>query len=622
MIQANIREKKILSGSVGDEVNDISVGRGQMNIVIVGHVDHGKSTVIGRLLADTGSLPEGKLDAVKDLCARSAKPFEYAFLLDALKDERSQGITIDSARCFFKTGRRDYIVIDAPGHVEFLKNMVSGAARAEAAVLVICASEGIRENSRRHGYLVSMLGIRQVVVLINKMDLAGFDKKVYDGIVAEFGEFLSGLGVAPVSFIPASARDGENIAAGSAQMPWYGGPTLLDQLDLLEQRKGKEELPFRFPVQDIYKFTANNDDRRILAGTIESGRVRAGDEVIFHPSGKRSRVKSIEAFNVPPRDTAIAGQAVGLTLDTQVYVKPGEIMARFEEALPRVDTRFRANIFWMGRAPLVKGKTYKMKLATARVNVTIAEIISVMDASDLAISEGKGQIDRHDVGEVILESARPVAFDGVTAIEGTSRFVLVDAYEIAGGGIVIEKSAAGESLIERHIREREIAWDRGLVLTDDRRGRYRHGAKFIVLTGEDFEIVTDRARELERRLFTEGYHTYYLGYNNLLSGIGVDLPDGAQESGDSVRRLGELARILTDSGQIFITALAGIDDYDLELLKLLNEPSDIIVITVDGPLFSRYKSDIDIPRDATGDAVYGMIRGLLRDRDVIMDYNI
>ena len=197
--------------------------REQINIVIVGHVDHGKSTVIGRLLADTSSLPEGKLEDVKALCARNAKPFEYAFLLDALKDERAQGITIDSARCFFKTKKRDYIVIDAPGHIEFLKNMVTGAARAEAALLVIAADEGIRENSKRHGYLVSMLGIRQVVVLVNKMDLVGYDRDIYDALSSEYTAFLSKLHVNPISYIPVSARDGENLVTRSEQMPWYEG---------------------------------------------------------------------------------------------------------------------------------------------------------------------------------------------------------------------------------------------------------------------------------------------------------------------------------------------------------------------------------------------------------------
>src|SRR4051812_26591487 len=203
----------------------------RLSLVVVGHVDHGKSTIIGRLLADTGSLPDGKLEQIRELCARTARPFEYAFLLDALKDERSQGITIDSARVFFPSAKRTYVIIDAPGHIEFLKNMVSGAARAEAAFLVIDAKEGIQENSRRHGYLMGMLGIRQVAVLINKMDLVGYDERTYQALVTEFSGFLAQAGVTPAGFIPVSGASGDNLTRRSTIMGWYGGPTALEMLD-------------------------------------------------------------------------------------------------------------------------------------------------------------------------------------------------------------------------------------------------------------------------------------------------------------------------------------------------------------------------------------------------------
>src|SRR3989344_4305461 len=227
----------------------------QMNIVIVGHVDHGKSTLVGRLLADTHSLPEGKLQAVKKECERTGKPFEYAFLLDALSDEQDQGITIDTARSFFKTAKRDYIIIDAPGHIEFLKNMISGAARAEAAALIIDAKEGVRENSRRHGYLLAMLGIRQVVVCVNKMDLVGRSEAHFDEIEKEYRAFLSEISaVSPQHFIPVSAVNGENLATRSAQMPWYKGPTFLVSLDGFKKDPPKNDRPFRMPVQAVYKF--------------------------------------------------------------------------------------------------------------------------------------------------------------------------------------------------------------------------------------------------------------------------------------------------------------------------------------------------------------------------------
>ena len=296
-----------------------------MQIVIGGHVDHGKSTIIGRLLADTHSLPDGKLEQVKALCERTAKPFEYAFLLDALKDERAQGITIDAARVFFKTAQRDYIIIDAPGHIAFLKNRVTGAARAEAALLVIDAKEGVRENSRRHGYMMSMLGLKKIAVLVNKMDLVDFDRAVFDRIEAEYRAFLQQVDVRPARFIPVAGRDGENIATRSTLMPWYDGPTVLEMLDQFPAEPAAMHQPFRMPVQDVYKFTNRGDDRRIVAGSVESGSAQVGDEIVFYPSGKKTVIKSLEAFHRAAPVRAASGEAAGLTLQEQIYVARGEL---------------------------------------------------------------------------------------------------------------------------------------------------------------------------------------------------------------------------------------------------------------------------------------------------------
>jgi bifunctional enzyme CysN/CysC len=230
--------------------------RARMDIVIVGHVDHGKSTVIGRLLADTNSLPDGKLESIREYCARNSRPFEYAFLLDALKDEQAQGITIDTARTFFKSDKRDYVIIDAPGHIEFLKNMVTGAARAEAAVLVIDAKEGIQENSKRHGYLLSMLGIKQIVVAVNKMDLVDYSRQAFEDIRDEYVAFLARIGATPRFFVPLAAFPGEGMVGPSEKMPWYKGPDLLTAMDSFEKAPSKDAQPFRLPVQDVYKFTA------------------------------------------------------------------------------------------------------------------------------------------------------------------------------------------------------------------------------------------------------------------------------------------------------------------------------------------------------------------------------
>jgi len=596
--------------------------RTHMNIVIVGHVDHGKSTVIGRLLADTGSLPEGRLESVREACRKNSKPFEYAFLLDALKDEQAQGITIDTARCFFKTDARDYIIIDAPGHIEFLKNMISGASRAEAALLVIDAHEGIRENSKRHGHMVSMLGVRQVTVLVNKMDLAGYREADFEALKAEYTDYLRQIDVEPVSFIPVSAREGDNIADASERMPWYGGPTVLQQLDRFSTGGQLHEKPFRFPVQDIYKFTQSGDDRRIVAGTVSAGQVLVGEEVLFLPSGKRSFIESIESFNTLPKGSAVVGEATGFTLSTQIYIRPGELMVRPSDPQPEVGTRFRANIFWVGRVPMSMAKEYKLKLGTARATVKLVGIVSTLDASDLKYSRTKQQLDNRDVGECILETTRPIAFDLASQSETTGRFVIVDNYEIAGGGIVLENLSGGESILERHIRERESHWETGVVLNSDRERANRHRSKFIVITGRPGIGKRALARELESMLFRNRCSTYYLGMAAIEHGLDADLRLHENNVEERLRRIGELARIMTDAGLIFITAVDDADDYDIEALKLLNEPNEILVVNVGKSDFYRTQPDLHL--DALEDIAetIDLIADLLITKEIIVDYQI
>ncbi len=363
----------------------------KMTIAIVGHVDHGKSTLVGRLMADTGVVPEGKVEIIRAVCEKTGKPFEYAFLLDALKDERVQGITIDAARCFFRSEKRRYLILDAPGHIEFLKNMVTGAARAEAAVLVIDAQEGVRENSRRHGYYLSMLGIRQLAVCVNKMDLVGWDRAVFDRIVAEFTAFLEKAGLKAACFIPVSARDGDNLAKRAERMPWYSGPTALEALDAFTKDAEKTDQPLRLPVQDVYRFTESGDNRRIIAGRIEAGGLRVGDAVLFSPSNKRATIRSLEGFPAAPGETADAGQSVGLTLNEQSYIQRGEIVSH-EERPPKTSSRFRASLFWLGRAPLEKGKPYKLKLATAEASVQLESVVRVLDSSSLEVMENAAAV--------------------------------------------------------------------------------------------------------------------------------------------------------------------------------------------------------------------------------------
>ena len=431
-----------------------SKGEQDLNLVIAGHVDHGKSTIIGRMLADTDSLPEGKLEQVKETCRKNSKPFEYAFLLDALKDEQAQGITIDSARVFFQTDFRQYIILDAPGHIEFLKNMVTGAARAEAALLVIDASEGVRENSRRHGYMLSMLGIKQIAVVVNKMDLVDYDEDTYNQIVEEYTDFLTEIGLEAERFIPVSGMLGDNVADRSENMPWFEGKTVLEQLDSFENAALPHNKPYRMPVQDVYKFTKGGDDRRIVAGTVAAGELNVGDEVVFYPSGKKSTVKTIEGFEEDKQHKVKVGKATGFTLDEQIYITRGELASRADEAEPQVSARIKANLFWLARQDLVKDKVYHLKLGTAKVKARLEKINRVIDASNLNQDEAKEKIERHDVAEVVFKLDKAMAFDLAGEIEETSRFVVVDDFEIAGGGIISEALEDEQSWVREKVMRR------------------------------------------------------------------------------------------------------------------------------------------------------------------------
>src|SRR5882757_4934117 len=310
--------------------------RPQVRIVIVGHVDHGKSTLVGRLLHETGSLPEGKLEMLKAVSARRGMPFEWSFLLDALQTERDQGITIDTTQIRFRTRSRDVVLIDAPGHAEFLRNMITGASQADGAVLIIDALEGVRDQTRRHGYLLHLLGIKQVAIVVNKMDRVDFSASRFREISDEISAHLIGLGVTPSAVIPVSARDGDGVAEHTPRIGWYRGPTVVEALDALEPAR-------RLPVQAIYKF----DDRRIVAGRIESGSLRAGDEIVIMPAGKIAKIKTVESWPVTPLNGSHgAGRSVGITLDRELFIERGDVIAHTGSS-PRDTRRIRARIFWL-----------------------------------------------------------------------------------------------------------------------------------------------------------------------------------------------------------------------------------------------------------------------------------
>jgi len=553
----------------------------QLKIVIVGHVDHGKSTFVGRLFYDTKSLPDGKFEKIKAACERRGVPFEWAFLTDGLQAERDQNITIDTTQIWFRTRKRQYVIIDAPGHKEFLKNMVTGAASAEAALLLIDATEGVQEQSRRHGYLLQMLGITQIAVLVNKMDLTGYSDKVFKSIEEQYREFLSKLGVTPKLFIPIAAKLGDNVAVKSAAMPWYAGPTVLEALDEFRIAGKPHHLPLRFPIQDIYRF----DERRILAGRIESGTLRVGDRLVFSPRNKTSTVKSIERWNAPRTESAGPGESIGITLTEQIFVDRGQ-MASHEDGAPVETDVFNAKLFWLGRQNLEVGRKVKLKLTTEEIECQVQSIEKLIDASTLQEIDASQRpyIARNDVAEVTIRTKSPIAFDPYDRIVGTGRFVIVDGKQVCGGGIISQGEYPDRRQVLSGIKSQNISWTKGKVTRDERETRNTHKGAVIWLTGLSGAGKSTIAAELERELFAMGLHTYVLDGDNVRHGLSANLGFSPEDRTENIRRVGEVAKLFADAGVLVITAFISPYRDDRRLVREMLDEGDFVEIFVNAPL--------------------------------------
>jgi bifunctional enzyme CysN/CysC len=553
----------------------------QLKIVIVGHVDHGKSTFVGRLLHDTGSLPEGKLEQLQKIAERRGMPFEWANLMDALQAERDQNITIDTAQIWFRTQKRQYVIIDAPGHKEFLKNMITGAASAEAALLLIDAQEGIQENSRRHGYLLHFLGITQIAVLVNKMDLVSYSQERFESIERDYRAFLKSLGVEARVFVPVVARDGDNIAAPGSKMSWFAGPTVLSVLDQFRTSEPPSHLPLRFSVQDVYRF----DERRILAGRVESGTLKVGDRLQFCPANKVSTVKTIERWSAPASDDASAAESIGITLSEQIFVERGAVGA-CEKALPYVLNRFKSRLFWMGRAPFRKGKLYKLKLLNQEVDCEIDAIEKVLDASTLEAvrrDDPDAHVGRYEIAELYLRTKRPVAFDAHSEIITTGRFVVCDGFDVVGGGIVVDDAYPRMSSDALH-KSHNIFWMEGKITHEQRAHRNGHLGRVVWLTGLSGAGKSSVATELERELFTLGVQAYVLDGDKVRHGLCSDLGFSPEDRRENIRRIGEMARIMADAGFICITAFISPYRADRDAVRQRMEPGQFVEVYVNAPL--------------------------------------
>lgn len=442
-------------------------------IVIVGHVDHGKSTLVGRLFHDTGSLPDGKLEALQQSCQKRGIPFEWAFLMDAFQAERSQNITIDTAQIWFHTQKRPYVIIDAPGHKEFLKNMITGAAEADAALLLVAADEGIQEQSQRHAYLLSLLGIDQVVVVVNKMDLVDSPEERFQSIQTELNGYLKTLGVHPMAYIPASARNGDQIAVKSNRYPWYHGPTVIESLDRFKNSDESDEGTLLFGVQDVYRF----DRRRIIAGRVDGGKLQVGDTIRFEPGRRESRVKTIERWQSKADGPGQKGESIGITLEEQIFVERGQVGSQKGGGIGVTTDVVPARVFWLADEPLQLGQEIRVKIGTQESLGRLSRIHRVIDASTLASrSENLTIIQKSEIADLEIRLEKPIFVAKHAQTNAYARTVLVVDGRVGGGGPVLlehiqsTSSKTGQVSVQGKGARSDRSTEKRLILSPQRGG--------------------------------------------------------------------------------------------------------------------------------------------------------
>lgn len=505
-----------------------------LRFITCGSVDDGKSTLIGRLLHESQMLFEDQLAALEADSRRVGTrggEIDYALLLDGLSAEREQGITIDVAYRFFSTDKRKFIVADTPGHEQYTRNMVTGASTAELAIILVDARNGVLVQTRRHSYLVSLLGIRHVVLAINKMDLVDYSQERFDEIEADYRTFAQGIGIHDITCIPLSAVNGDNVVTSSPQTPWYGGPSLVEHLESVSVTDETQDLPFRFPVQWVNR---PNLDFRGFAGTIVSGIVRVGDRVQALPSGRESTVASIVAMDGDLQE-AVAHQSVTITLADEIDVSRGDVLVSAFEA-PEVSDQFEAAVVWMSEAPLVPGRGYVMKIGAATTSATVSHIkhkVNVNTLEQIAAT----RLELNEIGIADLQLDREIPFDPYDANRHMGSFIIVDP---------ISHNTVGAGLLRAALRQsRNVRWQ---TLEVDKRARASIKGQRPCVVWSTGEHAPEFARLFEKRLFALGYHTYLLESED---------PNGNEaDSGESVRKNLDVAARMVDAGLIVLAATA------------------------------------------------------------------
>ncbi|MBK5961541.1 adenylyl-sulfate kinase [Rhodoplanes elegans] len=543
--------------------------RGALRLITCGSVDDGKSTLIGRLLHEAQGILDDQLATVTRDSRRfgtTGEDVDFALLLDGLEAEREQGITIDVAYRFFSTGRRAFVVADTPGHAQYTRNMATGASTSDLAVLLVDARKGLLEQTRRHAAIVSLLGIRHVVLAINKMDLVGWSQLRFAELVAGFRDFAAPLGFRVVTPIPLSARFGDNVVRPSANAPWFDGPTLLDHLETIPIAD-ETEADLRFPVQWVSR---PNADFRGAAGTVASGRIAVGDPLVVAASGRTTRVARIVTMD-GDRDVASAGDAVTLTFTDEIDIGRGDVLVP-PRARPTVTRRFAADLVWMTDEEIEAGHNYRLKIGTATVAATITRIADRLDLASL----DRVPADRlalNAIGRVHVETAVPVAIDPYAENRSTGAFILIDraTHATAAAGLVAGPLGAA----------RDVHVHAGAVQPSLRAFVKAQRPLAVWLTGLPGSGKSTIADLVERRLVALGHHTMLLDGDNVRQGLNVDLGFDAASRAENVRRVGEVAKLMTDAGLIVLVSLVSPFRADRDKVAALFGPDRFLEVFVD-----------------------------------------
>ncbi len=515
-------------------------------VVIVGHVDHGKSSLIGRLMHDLDEVPTGKYEELKTVSEKRGMEFEYAFLLDALQAERDQGITIDTTQIFFKTKKRKYVFIDAPGHKEFIRNMITGASSADIAILIIDAHEGLKEQTKKHAYLLKLLGLDNVICLFNKMDKINYEEKKFLKVEKELRQFTNKIGVSITALVPVSAKYGENIIKKSQKLSWYNGQPFCEILDSYNIKKGLDDLPLRLPIQDIYKV----DDKRVIVGRIETGGLKLNDELFFLPSNEIVKLKSFEVWP-EAKKKYMSGDNVGFTIEDQIFIDKGNLISHVTSR-PKLMSSFEANLFWLSEKKLKIDKQYLMKINTGEYNIFISKVSKVIDTNTLSSKTSSLSPEKNDVCEVVIHSSQLIPMDDFKDNQKTGRFCILDEEKIIAGGIINLQNFPDQ---KDTIQTKNIKPVSFSVTEIDRALRYNHRSAIIWMTGLSGSGKSTIAKEIEKKLFLKNYNVFVLDGDNLRMGINRGLGFSSEDRKENIRRTAEVARLLAQAGFIVIVSL-------------------------------------------------------------------